>query len=93
MRFLFELSDVPHIVFGMAREGVYELGEKFFERLKEEHGIDSRSSTEKDALTLLNELEKMEAFYTGLGFLEDLEEVMDIRKAAMELLEKLKNGK
>ncbi len=33
----------------------------------------------------------MEEFYTRLGFLEDLEEVMDMRRAAREFLEKLKN--
>lgn len=91
LKFLFELSDVPHIIFGMAREGVYELDKEFFERLKEEHGIDPRSRAEKDTLSLIGELEKMEEFYKRLGFLEDLEEVMDIRKAAMELIEKLKS--
>lgn len=93
VRFLFELSGVPHIILGIAREGVYELGERFFERLKEEHGIDPSSRAEKDALSLISELEKMEEFYMRLGFLEDLEEVMEMRNSAMELLEKLKRGK
>ncbi|WP_048147783.1 hypothetical protein [Palaeococcus ferrophilus] len=90
LAFLFELSKVPYIVFGVTKEGVYELGREFFERLRKEYDIDPRARAKRDALSLLNELERMEEFYTRLGFLEDLEEIMDIKKTTEELLEKLK---
>ena len=91
--FGFELSGVPYRVFGVSREGVFELGRGFLERLERELGVDLREKAERDVEELLDELERMGEFYARLGFVEDLEEVAEMRKTYSEYLKKLREPK
>ncbi|WP_010479758.1 hypothetical protein [Thermococcus zilligii] len=91
--FGFEISGLPHRVFGVSREGVFELGRGFFERLEKEMGIDLRKKAERDVEELLDELGRMEKLYARLGFVEDLEEVAEMKDAYGEYLKKLREAK
>ncbi|MBP1912628.1 hypothetical protein [Thermococcus stetteri] len=87
--FVLKLSERPYRVFGIAREGVYELGEEFIERVENELGASLKERMEKDATSLLRDLEKMEEFYSKLGFIEDLEEVEELKEVYKNFLKKI----
>lgn len=85
----FKLFNIPYLLFGVHGEDIFELGDDFEERLKEEFGVNiDENVLAKEFKSSLRSIENLKTFYEKLGFFEDLEELEDLRRLYEEYLKK-----